>query len=581
VSETATSPLVYRRPEVVAAADWSINAAKRRIVTAELQGDVYLVAPAIEVQDPPKLIAGLREKAGLSGTAFVGFDFPIGLPEAYAERAGFRTFREALGVVGRQEGWRDFFINSDAPSVRQPFFPRSAATAGPGARQRLAGAMGIADFSSLLRKCEARTSDRAAAQCLFFTLGAKQVGRAACDGWSTVLQPALATVALWPFDGELEALLRTPGVVVGEIYPAEAYRHVGVRFAAGHGEGKGSKPARVRAFAHRLTEYEGGQIRLSEGARDQISSGFDSDDDFDAMAGLLSMLDVVCGPVMLTAPASVSIRTIEGWILGQPPTDEGIQQRKNSVRLADDFRDNLIIDRYDPVFKRMRGRKLAHLRSENSEDVITWNVFRSLRQIDPRDWLPQLTERAVGLALPCEAATLSLWSSLGPPPALIATGAEGRSEVDVIIEAPSWVWVIEAKYKSDISLGTTVRSNRDQILRNIDVGSRYSGSRDFYFSLLVVNAEQSSQGSARIAAYQDIEAVRRALREHRPDGLQNLKAVTLLRWSDVARVLRQASEGAKRIDERIYADRALRWLTERKLFDDHGGRIEVIGPVAL
>jgi hypothetical protein len=61
--------------------------------------------------------------------------------------------------------------------------------------------------------------------------------------------------------------------------------------------------------------------------------------------------------------------------------------------------------------------------------------------------------------------------------------------------------------------------------------------------------------------------------------LQNLKAVTLLPWSDVVRVLRKASEGAKKIDERIYADRALRWLAERKLFDDHGGRIEAVGPV--
>lgn len=46
------------------------------------------------------------------------------------------------------------------------------------------------------------------------------------------------------------------------------------------------------------------------------------------------------------------------------------------VRLADDFRDNLIIDRYDPVFASMRGQKLTHLRSENSEDAVTWNVFR-------------------------------------------------------------------------------------------------------------------------------------------------------------------------------------------------------------
>ena len=41
----------------------------------------------------------------------------------------------------------------------------------------------------------------------------------------------------------------------------------------------------------------------------------------------------------------------------------------SGVRVADDFRDNLIIDRYDPIFLLMRASKLKHLRSENSEDA--------------------------------------------------------------------------------------------------------------------------------------------------------------------------------------------------------------------
>ena len=56
---------------------------------------------------------------------------------------------------------------------------------------------------------------------------------------------------------------------------------------------------------------------------------------------------------------------------------------KSGVRVSNDFRDNLIIDRYDQVFATMRGLKLRHLHSADSEDAVTWNVFRSLRQIDP------------------------------------------------------------------------------------------------------------------------------------------------------------------------------------------------------
>ena len=46
---------------------------------------------------------------------------------------------------------------------------------------------------------------------------------------------------------------------------------------------------------------------------------------------------------------------------------------KTGVRIANTFRDNLIIDRYDPSFLTMRGAKTDSMRSENSEDVLTWN----------------------------------------------------------------------------------------------------------------------------------------------------------------------------------------------------------------
>jgi len=64
-------------------------------------------------------------------------------------------------------------------------------------------------------------------------------------------------------------------------------------------------------------------------------------------------------------------------------SEEG-QLSPSGVFIAADFRANLIIDRYDPVFADMRASKLKHLCGANSEDAVTWNVFRSLRQIAPR-----------------------------------------------------------------------------------------------------------------------------------------------------------------------------------------------------
>jgi hypothetical protein len=53
----------------------------------------------------------------------------------------------------------------------------------------------------------------------------------------------------------------------------------------------------------------------------------------------------------------------------------------SGVFVADNFRDTLIIDRYDPQLIGLDGKKRNHMRSENSDDVVTWNVFRSLRRI--------------------------------------------------------------------------------------------------------------------------------------------------------------------------------------------------------
>jgi hypothetical protein len=239
----------------------------------------------------------------------------------------------------------------------------------------------------------------------------------------------------------------------------------------------------------------------------------------------------------------------------------------SGVLIAADFRENLIIDRYDPIFADMRASKLKHLRSANSEDAVTWNVFRSLRQITPDAWLPSLWQRAFPLvACPADLkAVVKLWESIQPPLGLLAGGDEGASEIDVVIEAPTWVWFIEAKYRSDISTGTTTRPERDQVLRNLDVGSYHAGVRQFFFSLLISSERKSPVGAQRILEYANLSVPRARLEAHRPDGLQNLRAVGQLTWTALADVLAEASTAAPREDERAYATRAVAWLQERGL----------------
>lgn len=245
---------------------------------------------------------------------------------------------------------------------------------------------------------------------------------------------------------------------------------------------------------------------------------------------------------------------------------EGMTTSKSGVRLYDDFRDNLIIDRYHPDLAAMRGSKRDRLRSENSEDALTWNVFKSLGQIDPSFWLPLLRAKAFPTDEPAsepQIVTTHLWMEVHPPPSLrLHQKDEDPSEIDIVIETEVSVWFIEAKLKSDISKRTTNNATRDQIVRNLDVGSWYAGVRAFYFALLIMTEERSPAG---VKVLKDVwPSVPRL--PHRPDGMTNIKGCGLLRWRDVADVLQAAADGSPRDDERVYARRAVGWMRERGLY---------------
>jgi hypothetical protein len=233
--------------------------------------------------------------------------------------------------------------------------------------------------------------------------------------------------------------------------------------------------------------------------------------------------------------------------------------------VAADFRDHLIIDRYDALFAGLHPTLLKRLRNAGSDDAVTWNVFRSLRQVDPTVWLPELFR----FAFPehespaASHAAVSLWQPVAPPPALALAGDDATSEVDVVLESPEWIWFIEARFQGDAAKGSASRPDREHLLRQLDVGSYYAGARRFYFSLLVLEAARESRVAQAVAEFASLEKPRQLLRAHRPDKVQNLAGVSLLSWSQVADVLRDASESAGREHEREYATRALEWLESR------------------
>lgn len=297
--------------DVIAHADWSAHAAGRQLAVAVRAADGrYTLHAPQPVGDPATLWQRLGPRA------LLGVDFPLGVPLAYAQRAGIDHFPTWLRQLGRGE-WADFFRPATTPdeiALQRPFYPQHP---GGSRRAHLIEQLGLAGPGDLLRLCDRPGPQRRAAAPLFWTLGAQQVGKAALHGWRTLAAPHLDDTRLWPFDGNWSAAAH--GRVLAEVYPAETAQRLGLDLRGGKGD-----PATRRAAAPLLAD-EIAQLDAAPTAelRVQLTAGFPAGEHaFDALLGLLGMLAVTAGryPALPPLPpaAEHAARRVEGWIWGRP-----------------------------------------------------------------------------------------------------------------------------------------------------------------------------------------------------------------------------------------------------------------------
>jgi len=291
---------------------------KRWMAVATREADRWKIAIPERVGETADLFSRLRQRRDQRGSLFIGFDFPIGLPQAYGEHTGFSDFKDALKNFG-SGAWADWYSVCEDKrqiSIQRPFYPYR-----PGGRklQHLFNGLGFREKDLLLRICERKTDERQAACMLFWTLGGNQVGKGAISGWRELLAPKSDQVSIWPFDGRLNYLLEQRDVVVAETYPAEVYGHLGIsrRPAWSKREVSGRK-----LVSGALLEWLGTRpVDPQPGLRDFIAAGFpgssDGEDQFDAIVGLFGMLDVVDERRPNGCPDVPAISRWEGWILGQ------------------------------------------------------------------------------------------------------------------------------------------------------------------------------------------------------------------------------------------------------------------------
>ena len=123
---------------------------------------------------------------------------------------------------------------------------------------------------------------------------------------------ARGDVALWPFDGPLDELLERSRIVTVETYPAAFYGRFGLQGAKGVAVDRAANaPALLRAAARFGVE-------LDPQLADEANVGFATDDHYDALVGLLGMIEVVRGEAEAGEPRDdEAIAHVEGWMLGR------------------------------------------------------------------------------------------------------------------------------------------------------------------------------------------------------------------------------------------------------------------------
>jgi hypothetical protein len=316
-------------PGLVVHADWSTGSTKRWMTQAVLgTTGRYRLSPPEPVGETTMLLRRLRDTAGTTDCVLLGFDFPIGLPIAYARRAGIDNFLTLLRELA--EGARpDFFRVATRLSevgLDRPLFPQGDATG-----LKRADFLTTLGFTKdeLYRRCERARPARAAAAPLFWTVGGNQVGKAALAAWREVLCPGLLDrsldLAIWPFAGPLASLLAPGRIVVAETYPAECYVHLGLdlrRTPTGGKSGKRVQSSRAANGPAFIAWAAANGVELDARLADELGSGFgpneNGEDRFDATVGLAGMLNVILGRQPSGEPDEEQICRLEGWILGQP-----------------------------------------------------------------------------------------------------------------------------------------------------------------------------------------------------------------------------------------------------------------------
>lgn len=204
-----------------------------------------------------------------------------------------------------------------------------------------------------------------------------------------------------------------------------------------------------------------------------------------------------------------------------------------------------------------------------SEDVITGELFGTLKALNPRWWLSDFLNAALGAQRfrrqVYRDLRIELWQKQRFYPRRHLTWDEGQTEVDVVItwENPATTVFIEMKYGSNLSAKTSNNNGStgfpsDQLIRNARIGLWENGwfeeerlfdvpKRDFVLVLLTPTV-----GNPLVRDYRNPEKLRKAIpRGERLRQLPTPPFIGELGYRGVVQLMEQQRRWFSKPEQRI------------------------------